>query len=144
MKSNIPINSGVLKFTFSDEDGDIIASLRLNPTDVRMAARAEEVSEWFDELKDRKTASGGIADVKEYNDEIEDKIAFILGEGTKPEVFGVLPATTVLPSGEIFAAMILNTIVEHLGPAVRERRAKMEEAVAKYTDEYESGDGETE
>ena len=40
---NTKIDDGILTFTFTNNQNEIFASFRLNPTDVNIAARAEEV-----------------------------------------------------------------------------------------------------
>ena len=51
MKANKKFNTGVIRFEFEDEDGEVFSSFRMNPTDVNLVKRAEEVSEYFNSLK---------------------------------------------------------------------------------------------
>lgn len=39
---NTKIDDGILTFTFTNNDGEIFSSFKLNPTDINVAARAEE------------------------------------------------------------------------------------------------------
>lgn len=50
---NTKIDDGILTFTFTNNQNEIFASFRLNPTDVNIAARAEEVSAFLRRRKKR-------------------------------------------------------------------------------------------
>lgn len=129
------ISTGKMKFTFTDEDGEVFSAFRLNPSDVNLAKRCQEVAEQFGQQKDRQLST--IEDAVAYNTELEEKISYILGYDAKAAVFGEVSATTVLPSGELFAAVVLDTIAKAVEPEIRKRNQKMTEAVAKYTGKYE-------
>lgn len=129
------ISTGKMKFTFTDEDGDVFSAFRLNPSDVNLAKRCQEVAEQFGQQKDRQLST--IEDAVAYNTELEEKISYILGYDAKAAVFGEVSATTVLPSGELFAAVVLDTIAKAVEPEIKKRNQKMYEAVAKYTGKYE-------
>lgn len=129
------ISTGKMKFTFTDEDGDVFSAFRLNPSDVNLAKRCQEVAEQFGQQKDRQLST--IEDAVAYNTELEEKISYILGYDAKAAVFGEVSATTVLPSGELFAAVVLDTIAKAVEPEIKKRNQKMSEAVEKYTGKYE-------
>lgn len=135
---NTGIGSAFLKFTFSDEDGEVISSFRLNPADIKVAVRSEEVSKY---LESRKTALSGnltAAQMAKFNDELEEKICYVLGYDARSELFKApLTATTILPSGDLFAVLVMDKIVEAVAPEVEKRRANMEKAAAKYTAHYD-------
>lgn len=129
------ISTGKMKFTFTDEDGDVFSAFRLNPSDVNLAKRCQEVAEQFGQQKDRQLST--IEDAVAYNTELEEKISYILGYDAKAAIFGEVSATTVLPSGELFAAVVLDTIAKEVEPEIKKRNQKMSDAVAKYTGKYE-------
>ena len=68
------INTGVgasfLKFAFTDDDGEIIASFRMNPGDVKLALRCQEVSAYFEDLRDRTPEHATLEDAVKLNDEL--------------------------------------------------------------------------
>ena len=59
---NENLGSSVLKFTFTDSDGDVVASFRLNPADVRLVGRIQEAAKFFaqaaKEAPEKATAEG--------------------------------------------------------------------------------------
>lgn len=134
INSNIAV--GKLNFTFTDEDGDIFASFRLNPADVNVASRCMEVSDYFHKRQEEAPAS--VEDVLRLNTELEEKICYILGYDAREDIFGSVPATTVLPSGELFVMVVLEAIANAVKPEMEKRNRKSAEAAAKYTAKYDN------
>lgn len=132
---NSNVSVGKLNFTFTDEDGEVFSSFRLNPADINVANRCMEVSEQFRQREDRKITT--VAEAAAYNSEMEEKISYILGYDAKDSVFGEVSATTVLPSGELFAMVVLEAIAKAVEPEIQKRKQKMSDAVSKYTKKYE-------
>lgn len=133
---NTNIQSGVLKFTFSDSDGDVIASFRMNPTDVRLAARCEELSDFFRAEGEKAGTAATVEDMVRYNAMLEEKICYLLGYDARQELFGFLSATTIFPDGDIFAVKIVDKVLEAIGPEIRKRKQAMQKASEKYTAKY--------
>lgn len=132
MSKEIRINTGIQTYNFVDEDDHVFASFKLNPTDVNLAARALEVGEYFQNLKEKKTET--IDDVVDLNREFEEKIAYVLGY--KPEeLFGEVTATTIFADGRVFAILVIERILEETEPALRSRQEKFDKAAAKYLSE---------
>ena len=134
VNSNIAV--GKLNFTFTDEDGNVFSSFRLNPTDVNVASRCEEVSEFFRKRQDKEPTS--LDDILKINDELEEKIAYILGYDARESIFGEVPATTVLPSAELFAEAVLKAITNAVNTEMEKRNKKAAEVAAKYTSKYDN------
>lgn len=133
---NANVAVGRMNFTFTDEDGDVFASFRLNPADVNVAGRCAEVSDYFRKRQDKELTS--VEDVLKLNTELEEKICFILGYDARESIFGEVPATTVLPSGELFAMVVLEAIANAVEPEMKKRNQKSAEAAAKYTSKYDT------
>ena len=134
---NSGIGSALLKFTFSDAEGDVIASFRMNPADVKLANRCKEVSAFFENLRDNAPDDASLEDVVKFNDDLEEKICYLLGYDAKESLFGVVSATTICEDGELFVVKVMNKIVEAVGPEMQKRKAHMASAVAKHTAKYE-------
>lgn len=133
---NSEIGSALLKFTFSDAEGDVIASFRMNPADVKLANRCKEVSAFFENLRDNTPDGATMEDVVKFNDELEEKICYLLGYDAKESLFGLVSATTICEDGELFAVKVMNTIVEAVTSEMQKRKATMASAVAKHTAKY--------
>ena len=69
---NTKIDDGILIFTFTNNENEVFSSFKLNPTDINVAARAEELTEYFEQLKNsiQKVTSG--KEMAELNKQIED------------------------------------------------------------------------
>ena len=133
---DVNIGSALLKFKFRDEDGEIISSFRINPADVKLAKRCAEVSGYFEDLHNRIPENATIDDVIKFNDELEEKICYLLGYDAKQSLFGQMSATTIMPDGNLFAVHIVENIVQAVGPEVKKRQENMAQAVAKHTAKY--------
>lgn len=136
MKATKRFNTGRIKFEFKDEDGEVFSSFKMNPTDVNLLKRMEEVSDYFNNRKDDAPENASGEELQKFNKEIEDKINYLLGYDASKDIFGEITATTVSPDGDIFAFVVLETIAEELKPEMEKRQQSMANAAAKYTAKY--------
>ena len=129
---NTNIDDGILNFTFTNNEDEVFSSFKLNPTDINVVARAEEVIEYFKQFEDsiQKATSG--KEMAELNKQIEDKINYLLGYLFKEPI----TATTVFGNGQIFAYIVLDKIAETIAPVIEKRKKKMQAAANKYTEKY--------
>lgn len=132
-QEKLSISTGRLYYTMVDEDGDEFAKFYLNPTDMKLANRCAEVLEYFKGVEVPETIEG----ILDLNDTLESRICHVLGYDAREDIFGIIPATTLLPDGNIFAMVVLETIVAAAKAEMEKRSAKTAEAVGKYTDKYE-------
>lgn len=128
--------TGMMKFTLTDDDGDLIASFRLNPTDIRLASRFQEVAGWFENLAKNAPSAATVAEVQQYNDALEEKLDYVLGGNSRESLFGVLPAVSIMPTGDLFAVEVFGKLNEVVIPEIKARRQKMQAAAAKHTAKY--------
>lgn len=134
---NTKIDDGILVFTFTNNQNEVFSSFKLNPTDVNVAARAEETADAFEQIKDsiQKVTSG--KEMEDLNKQIEDKINYLLGYEASKDLFKEpITATTVFGNGQVFAYIVLDKIVDAIGPEIEKRKKKMQAAVDKYTEKY--------
>lgn len=128
--------TGMMKFSLTDEDGDPVASFRLNPTDIRLASRFQEVAGWFEDLAKNAPERGSLADIQQYNDALEEKLGYVLGGNAQETLFGVMPAVSIMPDGSLFAVEVFGKLSEAVIPEIKARRQKMQTAASKYTAKY--------
>ena len=133
--SDIKLTTGIQTYRFFDEDDNLIAQFRINPMDVNLADRAMEVADWFESAK-TDMENSTVHDLSLFNKVLEDKIAYVLGYEPK-DIFGVITATTVLPNGDMWAAIVLDKIITEIEPQVKKRTKAMEKAQEKYLRKYE-------
>lgn len=134
---NSNLGSALLKFTFSDADGEVLASFRMNPADVKLGQRCLEVAKYFEDLRDNTPDTTAIDDVAKFNDELEEKICYLLGYNARDTLFGLLSATTICEDGVMFVVKVMDKIGEAVTPELQKRKQSMAHAVRKYTDKYQ-------
>lgn len=129
-------DTGVIKIEFRDADGDVFASLRVNPTDAGLLTRAGEVSEFL-----RSVDAGSLADagtIELFNKTLEEKISYLLGYDAREELFSRVTATTISPDGELFARAVIDAVADAVSPELQRRAERLRERVASYTGKYEA------
>ena len=134
---NTNLGSSILKFQFTDDDGKVVASFRLNPADVRLAGRVQEAANLFRKAAQSAPEQATVADILKYNNNVEEEICRVLGYDAHQELFGFMSATTILGDGEMFAQKILDMISEAVLPEIQKRKAALAAAVKKHTAKYE-------
>ena len=134
---NTNLGSSILKFQFTDDDGKVVASFRLNPADVRLAGRVQEAANLFRKAAQSAPEQATVADILKYNNNVEEEICRVLGYDAHQELFGFMSATTILEDGEMFAQKILKRIEEAVLPEIQKRKAALAAAVKKHTAKYE-------
>lgn len=133
---NTNVGSSLLKFTFSDADGEVVASFRMNPADIKLAHRCQEVQAYFKNLHNNTPESATLEDAVKFNDELEEKFCYLLGYDAKQSLFGLISATSIMGDGNMFAVTIMDKITENVGPEIQKRKQSMAAAVAKHTAKY--------
>lgn len=123
------------KFTFTDQEGEIVASCTLHSADIGTYQRCMTVMEWF-----QSNPAEGAETLEQYaafNETVEAKVCYILGYDARPELFGRIAATAILPVGRPFVCVVLDAIAGELNRAEQERRDKRMEAVKRHTAKYQ-------
>ncbi len=134
---NKNINSGLLKFTFTDNDGEVFAYFKMNPADINLAARCGEVSEFFNKRASEASKNPTVEEMTQYGAEFTEKLDYLLGYKASETLFsGLMSPLTLMPDGNLFAFVVLETIVEAIEPEIKKRKQKMQKAMSKYTDKY--------
>lgn len=126
---NSVLNAGFLKFTFTDNDGDVFASFKIKPTDPRLMGRCKSISQFFDDLaadsEEKRTPA-------QWEEIVEDKFCEFLGYDCRKSLFSQVAATDVI-DGKMFANHILDAVVREVGPYLRRQRAQK---IARHTGKY--------
>lgn len=134
---NTKIDDGILTFTFTNNQNEIFASFRLNPTDVNIADRAEEVSAFFEKMEETVKNVASAKEAAKLNELIQDKINYLLGYEASKDLFREpITATTVFENGQMFANIVLDKVADAIAPEIEKRRKKMQAEVDKYTEKY--------
>lgn len=131
------IGNSVMKFTFTDDEGEVFASFRMNPADVKLAKRFQESGEYFKNIGDNMPQNASLDDIFQFNEELEEKVCYLLGYDAKQSLFGQVSATSIMEDGNLFVLHVLNVIMEKVAPELQKRKQSMAAAVAKHTAKYQ-------
>lgn len=135
MKNTMVIDSGLIPFEFQDRSGRILASFEMNPADINLAVRCDEVTKFFEEQAN--IAGKSAEDVQKFDRELTEKLNYLIGCDKDYQLFKPpMSATTILPNGEFFAAVVLERIIDAVTPEIQKRAEKMKTAAEKYTAKY--------
>ncbi len=67
--------------------------------------------------------------------------SYILGYDAAQDIFGEISAITILPSGELYALVVLDTIADAVMPEIKKRKVAMSKAADKYLKKYQQRHG---
>ena len=134
---NTAIDDGLLTFTFTNTDGEVFSSFRMNPADIKLARRCEEVVKHFEERQAHVEGVVTTEEAAKYNDELESQLNYLLGYNASETLFRApITATTIFPSGDIFAFVVLDTVAKAVKPELEKRREKLKAGLEKYAGEF--------
>ena len=131
------ISDSVMLFTFSDFNEDVVASFRMNPADVKLAKRCNEISDYFANIRDGISNISTLQDAINLNDEIEGKVCYLLGYDARSSLFSQISATSIMADGNMFVTTVIKVIADHVGYEIEKRKKSMLAAVEKYTAKYQ-------
>lgn len=134
---NTSISSSLMTFNFRDEDDTVVASFKMNPADVKLAKRCEELAAYFEKLHEALPVQHSMDDLVKLNDEMEEKICYLLGYNARQSLFGMISATSIMADGKMFVVTVVDVITENIAPVVKQRVEAMAAAVEKHTAKYE-------
>lgn len=135
-RNEITYNSGFQIFVFSDEDGETLTEFKINPADIGLMTRCEEVAAFFELEKKFLENASTPKMMLEVNNVIEEKINYLLGTEEHSIFVKPLTATTIMPDGRIFAELVMDTVIGVVKPEMEKRAQIKKERLAKYTAKY--------
>lgn len=136
-KISTNLGSDFLKFTFTDSDGDVFASFRLNPADVKLYERLNGIDSKLQEIEKKfsdQEEDGLTASM--FNAAIEELFCYVIGYDVRESLFGTLSALAVMGDGSYFFEKVLDVLQDAVEKEVKKRAAKMQNKTAKYTQKY--------
>lgn len=131
------IGAGLMKFTFTDMDGDVFASFKMNPADIKLFERLNAIDKKLAELQ--KRFEGRTDDMEiaiEFNNAVEELFCYVLGYDVRESLFGFASALSIMDDGQCFWEKILDVMQREVGKEVEKRGKKMQNNIRKYTDKY--------
>lgn len=128
--------SGIVRLSLEDM-GELVSAFHMNPADIKLAQRCQEVSAFFNDLENKVPENATLDDAVKFNEEIEEKICYLLGYDAKKDLFGQVSATSIMPDGNLFVVWVMDKIINAVGPEMEKRQKAMAKAVSKHTAKYQ-------
>lgn len=136
-KKTIQIDDGLMSFEFTNKTGDVIASFKINPTDVHLIERCQTVAQQFADLQRDVPEGAEIDEVARYDEKLRQMFDYLLDYDASETLFmKPMTPTTVLPNGTIFAVLVMDTIIDMVEPEIQKRQANMQKSMDKYLAKY--------
>lgn len=137
-KQKTIISSGNIKREIVDDDGDVIGYYEINPTDLKIMKRAEEVGDFFENFGNSRPKGQELTiDILlELNNELEGKIDYVLGKGASDSLFQRVSAVSYDDNGVFFVEKVFDVIYADLNMNLEKRSKVMSDRVKKYTKGY--------
>lgn len=134
--NDVTYNSGFQVFNFRDEEGELLTSFKINPSDIELMARCEEVSVFFEKEKAYLENASTPQQMLEVNNAIQQKIDYLLGTENNTVFVKPLTATTIMPDGRLFAELLMETVLNAVEPEIKKRAESQKKRLDKYTSKY--------
>lgn len=133
----IVVDRGLEEYTIEDKKGNVLGKFEMNPSDMEMAKRYEEVAEAVSHIMDSVDESKDIVDIlTEAEDKLSEQVDYLFNAKVSQNFFSITSPFTVLASGEFFIENVLNAIGGLIEAETGKRFKKIQSKVAKYTVKY--------
>lgn len=147
---NIPINieSPVKYYDFTDQHGDVLATLKFVPTDVDIFNRQQATYKAFEdmwlELKsiqdNKKEEELSLEIINRYAKSLQDKFDYLFNADTSG-FFKIASPFTPMENGDPWALVILENVKKIIEQETGKNLKGMESKAGKYTQQYNAGPG---
>ena len=148
--SNIPISieSPVKYYDFTDQHGDVLATLKFVPTDLDIFERQQNVYKAFEdmwmELKEtldsKKEDELSLEIINKYAKSLQDKFDYLFNADTSG-FFKIASPFTPMETGDPWALVILESVKKIIEQETGKNFTEMESKAGKYTQQYNAGPG---
>lgn len=147
---NIPINieSPVKYYDFTDQHGDVLATLKFVPTDLDIFNRQQATYKAFEDMwlelkdiQDRKDEEKMSLDIiDKYAKLLEEKFDYLFNADTSG-FFKIASPFTPMENGDPWALVILESVQKIIEQETGKNFTEMESKAGKYTQPYNAGPG---
>ena len=138
--NKIVVEAAGKEYLVEDSLGKPLGTFIFNPTDTNIVRRYEEAVKFLEEMA-RQDHGEDTAAIFVIEDEIKAKIDYMFGADVSGVFFASTGPLTILESGNLFVANVVNALAAVIEAEINVRVKKMEKvkkAVSKYTDKYEN------
>lgn len=131
--NDIVIDDGSKTYNIKNKKGERLGQFTFKPSDTNIISRYEEVVEFLNRfaIPDNTDESR-----KKAENEIIEKISFLIGADARESFFSIMGAFSVLPSGELFFENVVNAVANVIEREMAVRTKKVQSRVNKYVAKY--------
>ena len=132
--NEIIVDDGSKGYTIKNKRGKVLGKFEFSPTDTNIVKRYEEVVEFYNsyQLPENPTET----DMRTAEDEITNRISYLVGEDAKEAFFSILGAFSPLVNGELFIENVLSSIAKVIEREMNTRTKKVQSRMNKYVAKY--------
>lgn len=133
----IVVDRGLEEYTIEDKNGTVLGKFEMNPADMELVKRYEQVAEAVSHIADNVDESKDIVDiVAEMEEKLNKQIDYLFNSNVSQSFFSITSPFTVLANGEFFVENVLNSIGKLIEAETGKRFAKVQTKINKYTSKY--------
>lgn len=146
--SNIPVSieSPVKYYDFTDQHGDVLATLKFVPTDLDIFERQQNVYKAFEDmwmelkatLDSKKEDELSLEIINKYAKSLQDKFDYLFNADTSG-FFKIASPFTPMETGDPWALVILESVKKIIEQETGKNFTEMESKAGKYTQQYNAG-----
>lgn len=134
---DIIIDDGVQTYRIKNQRGQEIGTFDINPADLDMVRRFEEVAAYLDGLSVELEKEDAEKAFEKATEEIKEKFDYLFKADVSKSFFAVMNPFTPLASGEFFIENVIDAIGKVVQEVFKVRTRKVNARVNKYTDKYQ-------
>lgn len=138
--ASIKVNTGSVRYTIEDEDGEILGEIKFCPTDPGIIARLNTVAPKLTEVmgKIKECDENNLSELATVSDAaVREQFDFLFGRPVSDVLFSTVHPLATLDYGIPYFISVFNGIAETISKESEQRFQKMEERINAATAGYD-------
>ena len=132
--NKIVVDDGSKVYTIENKRGKVLGKFEFRPADTNIIKRYEEVVEYYNSYKLPENPTD--EDMRKAENDIMEKISYLIGEDAKETFFSILGAFSPLANGELYMENVLSSIAKVIEHEMNIRTKKVQSRMNKYVAKY--------
>lgn len=133
--NDIVVDDGTKIYNIKNLRGKLLGVFEFRPADTNIVNRYEEVVDFFNNLTVPE-AEDMEKTVREVENQVVEKIDYLIGGDSKEAFFSIMGAFSVLASGELFFENVLGAVAKVIEREFSVRTKKLQRRMNKYVAKY--------
>lgn len=133
----IIVDRGLEEYAIKDKNGNVLGSFEMNPADIEIAKRFEQVSSAINSISEELDESKDIIDnLMKLEEKVYEQIDYLFNSPVSKSFFSITSPFTVLANGEFFVENVINSISSIINTDAPKRYEKANEKIERYAKKY--------